>query len=268
MVMLSRSARAKLVLIPVIGAILGSMWLAYGPRGYRYEFQITSETLEEAEPGRPASALPPQRWKGYGLERHVRLPIFRRRDASTLVTESGRIPVLADTLARNTSFRTHTGRRELGRGEVVAGFSTRRYLLTADDTVYIRDGGGQSRLARISRTETFVWVTDEVENVGRRFMFLADSVNMIASGRSPRAVRQRQREGSPSFDGVPVKFVSTAVTFDSLGRRRETVTTSEIVGFERRRVGRVDVESLRALASRQEYERRGRALMEGARQKS
>ena len=263
--MLSRSARAKLVLIPVIGLILGSMWLAYGPRGYHYEFRITTETVEEPVPGERAAPYPPQRWVGQSLERHVRLPVFRRRDASTLVKETGKIPVLADTLASNTTFRTQTGRRQLGRGEEVAGFSTTRHLLTSDDTVYVTDEDGRTRFARMARTETFVWVTDEIEDVGRRFATLADSINMIASGRSPRAVRQRQRDGGLRLEGVPLKMVSTVVAFDSLGRRRETVTTSEIVGFDRRHVRRADVETLRAMASRLEYERRGRALAEAKR---
>lgn len=260
--MLSRSLRAKLFVLPVVVAICGVTWLAYRPQGYRYEFRIQSHSTDEAIGADvPAPPAEETRWEGHALERNWDLPVFgNRRRSASIVTHVGEMPVRADTLAKGTSFRTQTGRRDMGQGEEIAGFATRKLVLTADDTLYVEGDDGHHRLARTARTETVVWLTTDVENVGRRFTYLADSINMLASGRSPRAIRQRHREGNPRFDGVPLKLVSTVVAFDSLGRRRETVTTSEILNLDRRWVGAREIDALALDASRLEHERRGRSL--------
>lgn len=95
----------------------------------------------------------------------------------------------------------------------------------------------EKRFVRATHTETYLWTTDDIDpRIGRAFERFADSLVMLASHRSPRAIHSKHQgqDGGP-YRGVALRVVSTAVTVDSLGRRREIVTRAEIRDLRRDR---------------------------------
>jgi hypothetical protein len=122
----------------------------------------------------------------------------------------------------------------------------------ARDARGARKARREKRFVRATVTETYVWTTEDLDpRVGRSFERFADSLVMLASHRSLSAIRDKHegQDGGP-YRGVALRVVSTAVTVDSLGRRREVVTRAEVRGFakdrgavarvHRRKIERVD----------------------------
>ena len=243
--MLSRSLRSRLFLVTTVAGLGSLGWEGYGPHGYRYEFRVHSRTVDEYD-------LPDQQqWEGYAVEWRGRVPFVTPQGEAAVLTRTGRMPVRGDAAPRGRTieFHTHPATKDLGLSDV-DGIPARRYLLTADETLFVRTGSGaRRRVLRTARTETEVWVSERLRGVGREFLYLADSIALLAAGRTPRVVGSLHAASAPpAFAGMPLKLVSTVVVFDSLGKRRETVTTGQVATLSRGWVDAEEIGSLRAAA--------------------
>jgi len=259
-VMPARRLRSRLFLLTTVAGVGSLGWEGYGPHGYRYEFSVASRTVDESE-------LPDeQRWEGYAVEWRGHLALVNPQGGAAMLTRAGDMPVRGDASlkGRPTIFRTHRVVKELGEGET-AGIRARRYLLTADETLFVRTGGSRRRVLRTTTAETEVWVAAGLRGDGGAFLHLVDSISLLAAGRTPRAVRSLHAAAGPlPFEGMPLKLVANVVVFDSIGRRRQTVTTGQVLGLRRGWVNAQEIGGMRAAAPQGLDERlRGREVAAG-----
>lgn len=234
---MSNRLKASLFMLVFVAGTGALLYARYRPKGYRYDFAITSRTIA---PGGAATEL---KWAGTGLERQQEVLNMDRNEGALDVKLSAMIPEV-DTSAGFSSLRRKNSSRWMGDGGEIAGHQTRIFRYTDYDTLFVTSDSGR-RMAHANKVVTDYYVAESVGEVGRRFSRFADSINLRLAGLEPHQVRGRVSTRQHSYDGVPLRIVSQVSWVDGAGNTSVTTTESRISSLEQASVSATTIRDLR-----------------------
>lgn len=119
---------------------------------------------------------------------------------------------------------------DLGAGESIQGYATRRVRQTQSYTVSVSVLGRKSSTTSADTSE--IWIAPELKHIGNPFLQMGTAAAGMDFG-NPDFKRQSQAAQAKMPAGFPLKSVSRSHATDEKGKSTLTVSTMEVTNFQK-----------------------------------
>lgn len=120
--------------------------------------------------------------------------------------------------------------QDLGAGESIQGYSTRRVRQVQSVTVSVSVLGRKSSTTTVDTTES--WIATELKHVGNPFLQMGAAAGSVDFG-NPEFKKQYQAAQARIPAGFPLRSVSRAHSTDEKGKTSLTTSTMEVTNFQK-----------------------------------